>query len=210
MTKILLFGENPNDTNALRELIHGLCPLLGRGEIRVLREPPTLQRGAGADAVRKWVDRASAALRGARVAQGEAICIFVHTDADGPDDGAFEAERTEELRNAGVARAHAVVPVESIEAWWLLFPAATESVVSGWHGALDKRPRDVERVQSPKQELIHRTRAKQPKRPYRESDSPLIAKAIASVPGLRTPRGSCASFARFVSNVDACCELALS
>ncbi len=210
MTKVLLFGENPNDTQALRELILGLCPGLRPSEVHVLREPPTLQRNAGTATVRTWVDRAAAALRAARVALGEAVCIFAHSDADAPDDGSFEVQRTRELREAGFGQARAVVPVESIEAWWLLFPAATESVVHGWRHALDQRPRDVERISGPKRELIRRTRAKQPKRPYRERDSPQVARAIARDPTLRTPKGSCASFARFVGNVDACCRLASS
>lgn len=206
MTQVLVFGEDPNDTGALRELILGLCPSLRANQVRTLREPPTLQRGAHLAAVRRWVERATAALQGAQLSHGAAVCIFVHSDADGPDDGSFEAARTQELREAGFPQAHAVVPIESIESWWLLFPEATESVVPTWRGALLKRSRDVDRVSSPKQELVSRTRKKQPKRPYREGDSPRIAAAIVSSGQLRSPAGRSASYHRFVDAVDRCCS----
>lgn len=207
MTKILVFGENPNDTNALKELILGLCPKLSRTDVRVLRDPPTLQRGAHQATVRRWVDRAASALRAAHVALGEAICILAHSDADGPDDGSFAATRTVELRAAGFAQAHAVVPVEAIEAWWLLFPDATESVVPTWAGALLRKPGDVDKLTEPKDVLIRRTRRRQARRPYREGDSPDIAAAIAAG-HLGRPAGTSGSFDRFVRTVARCCTLA--
>lgn len=208
MAKILVFGENPNDTNALRELVLGLCPQLSSADVRILREPPTLQRGAHTGSVRNWVDRAVAAVRAARVVLGDAVCVLAHTDADGPDDGTFAEARTEELRQAGLQNAHAVVPVETIEAWWLLFPHATESVVPSWKGALPRSQRDVDRVSRPKDDLIQRTRKKQPRRPYREGDSPEIARSIVERSELNSPTGSSPSFDRFVETVEECCELA--
>jgi len=207
VTKILVFGESPNDTNALKILILGLCPALKSSDVRVLRAPPTLQRDAHQLAVKQWVDRAASALRAARIVLGEAICIFAHSDSDGPDGCAFEEARTAQLRAAGFSQAHAVIPVESIEAWWLLFPEATEDIVPTWAGALVRKPGDVDRVNDPKSELIRRTRRKQPKRPYREGDSPAIAAAIVAGGHFGKSLGTSESFGRFLQMVMNCCEL---
>lgn len=126
------------------------------------------------------------------------------TDSDGPDDGSFAAERTAQLRDAGFPQAHAVVPVQQIEAWWLLHPAATERVVPKWKGALKRVPGDVDIIKNPKAELIRRTRSKAASRPYRESDSPAIARAIAASP-MAVPAGISGSFDRFRAAVAGCC-----
>lgn len=204
--KVVVFGENTNDSEAIKELLLGLCPQLGRGDIKVLRDPPTLQRNAHTRTLTTWVDRASQALRAASVTLGDARCILVHTDADQHDDGSFEAKRTQHLRSAGFPQAHSVVPIEAIESWWLLHPRATESVVPSWAGALRRAPGDVDRIADPKSELVRQTRSKQPKRPYRESDSPAIASAIVSGGHLAMKAvGVSASFGRFVEVAKGCC-----
>lgn len=203
---VVVFGENTNDSEAIKELLLALCPQLGRGDVRVIREPPTLQRSAHTRTLATWVDRASQALRAASVKLGDASCILIHTDADQHDDGSFEAERTGQFRKAGFAQAHAVVPIEAIESWWLLHPRATESVVPSWAGALRKAPGDVDRIADPKAELIRRTRSKQPRRPYSENDSPAIARAIVTGGHLeKMAAGTSPSFGRFVAVARGCC-----
>jgi hypothetical protein len=204
VTKILVFGENPNDSKSLKQLILGLCPCLQPSDVKVLREPPTLQREAKPTKVQQWADRAGAVLRAAQIVVGEAICILVHSDSDGPDDGKFERSRSKELQDAGFTQAHAVVPVEAIESWWLLFPEATEALVPGWAGALPRRKRDVDKIAKPKDELIERTRRKLKKRPYTEADSEGIARKIVDC---EFPKiGSSKSFDRFVGTVQSCCD----
>lgn len=206
MTSILVYGEDRNDTSALKELIVGLCPSLRPADVTELREPPTLQRGSDPAKVRSWAARAASAAKAKQIVMGAAACVLVHNDADRQDDGEFETERTRELRAAGLDRAHAVVPVETIEAWWLLFPEATESVVPSWRGALRRRPGDVDRQSGPKDDLIRRTRAKQERRPYHEKDSVAIARAIVAGGHLDRPwPGRSDSFRRFAATVAACC-----
>jgi hypothetical protein len=207
VTKIVVFGENTNDTNALRELVLGWCPGLSSADVRVVREPPTLNRGAHQRALLSWIDKARRVLAAARIAIGEIICILAHSDSDMYDDGAFEASRTADLRTAGFPQAHAVVPVQAIEAWWLLHPDATESIVPSWRGALSNQSRNVDTINDPKAELIRRTRAKLHKRPYRESDSPDVARAIATMPDAKA-KGTSPSLERFRSAVGDCCRRA--
>ena len=97
---ILIFGENQNDSRALRELVMGLCPE-ANGRVQVRREPPSLQRDAGPKATRTRAERVAAVVRAER---HPVTCVLVHSDADGPDaDGRIEAERTGALTAAGVA-----------------------------------------------------------------------------------------------------------
>ena len=209
MTKIVIFGEDLNDARAIKELVLGLCPDLDGQDVKVLRDPPTLQRGAREPAVRGWAEGAAAAISALRTLRGDPACVLAHSDSDAPDfDGSFERQRTAELRAAGLDHAHAVVPVESIESWWLLYPKATESIVPTWGSSLDRRPGDVDRVSNPKAELRRRTRKKQPKRPYEEADSPGIARAIVDGGYLGNPSGTSGSFSRFRRVVERCCERA--
>lgn len=202
--KVFIFGENPNDSKALKELVLGLRADLTAGDVRTLREPPTLVRGSGGRAVRSWAEKAAQALRGTRISSTEIACVLAHTDADGPDDGSFAERRTAELRSAGLVNAVAVVPVQAIESWWLLFAPATESVVAGWSGALSKKAFNTDSVDKPKDELIRRTRAKANRRPYTEADSPDVARAVAAGHIDAPQRANSPSFERFRAVVESC------
>lgn len=196
--KLAIFGENLNDSKAVKELVLGLRSDLSVGDIKVLRNPPTLTRDAHAKTVAGWAAKAVQALDAARVAGGPIDWVLAHTDADGPDaNGAFALARTADLAAAGLKNASAVVPVEAIESWWLLFPAATESVVRTWSGALNKGAFNTDSVSDPKSELIRRTKSKQPKRPYEEADSPAIAGEIAASHLTTKQAANSPSFERF-------------
>lgn len=138
----------------------------------------------------------------------QVVCVFIHRDADNPDPAAKIARQTEqELRKANIRKAHAVVPVEEIEAWWLLFPLATQKLKASWAGTLSKAATDVDRISNPKEELARRTRRNNRKKAYTEADSPavaaLVAEAIAA--GVK-PSGHSRSYDRFVRSVASCCK----
>lgn len=206
MSKIVVFGENLNDSKAIKQLVLHLCPSLSEGDVVVLREPPTLQRGSAAATVRAWSERAIAAMEASRAVRGSPVCVLVHTDSDGPGGTAFANDRTRELQQGGLAEAHAVIPAESIETWWLLHPTATEAVVPSWRGALKAKPGEVDRISGPKAELVRRTRRKQPKREYQEADSPDIAASIRSTKA--KPGGVSPSWDAFKRIVSDCCTKA--
>ncbi len=201
---VIIFGENRNDTRALKALVLGLRVDLKPADVLTIREPPTLVRGAGSKAVRSWAEGARRALAAARVATSDIECVLAHTDADGPDEGEFAEQRTDELRAAGLANAHAVVPVQAIESWWLLFPAATESVVASWSGALSRKSFRTDNLEKPKDELIRRTRTKAPKRSYQEADSQSVAEAIAAGYLDKPQKADSPSFERFREIVETC------
>lgn len=200
---VLVFGENLNDARAIARLVEALCPAL-RGRVRPRPKPISLQRDASLGRVREWIAEISAVVSADRA---QVLCVLVHRDTDGPDPtGALEAETNSELGRAGITHAHAVVPVEEIEAWWLLFPSATEQVRSSWRGTLQARPGNVDSISGPKEELIRRTRRGNPKHCYSEADSPEVSQRVAAhIEDGGQPAGVSGSFNRFRHAVADCC-----
>ena len=202
---VLVFAESLNDARALRSLIEALCPSL-RNRVKEQPRPPSLQRSAGSQPVRKWMDGVSQVVT--RVSMRASVaCVFIHRDSDGPDPGGRLAASTEALmRRAGVNNGHAVVPVQEIESWWLLFPDATEGFRTAWLGTLPTSRRKVDVISNPKEELTRLTSRNNRKNAYTEADSPEIARLVArAIASGQKPNGPSPSFDRFRRSVDACC-----
>jgi hypothetical protein len=140
----------------------------------------------------------------------DVICVFVHRDADGPDPGGQLQRATETaLRAASIPGAHAVVPVEEIEAWWMLFPDATEQLRRAWRGTLQRANRDWDTIRDPKEELKRRTRRGDRRHPYTEADSPSVARHVAAaIADGTTTVGRSRSYERFAAAVSECCNAA--
>lgn len=186
---VLVFGESRNDSDAVAELVAAANPRLA-GRIRALPRPTSLTRSAGAHPVRRWVDELARAVRAHEAARGPVAAVLVHRDADGADpDGTVSAALKDQLASLG---GHPVVPVHTIEAWWFLFPDAVEAVrPATWRGCMPRRPRDVERIDRPKSELMNRTGSRGATA-YSEADSPAIARKIREQG--KGPQGTSASF----------------
>ena len=203
---VLVFAESLNDARALRSLIEALCPSL-RNRVREQPRPPSLHRSAGRQPVRHWLDRVGAVVERASM-RAPVTCVFVHRDSDGPDpQGRLAASTEGSMRRAGIENGHAVVPVQEIESWWLMFPQATASFRNAWSGTLPVSQRDVDRISGPKEELIRSTSRNNRRKAYSEADSPEIARLVArAIESGEAPTGSSASFDRFKASVDACCS----
>jgi hypothetical protein len=200
---VLVFGENLNDARSIARLVEALCPKL-RGRVQARPKPISLQRSASLQRVRAWTSEIAAIVA---ANQAPVLCVLVHRDTDGPDAlGQLEAETNRELARTGLSNAHAVAPVEEIEAWWLMFPAATEQVRSSWRGKLRPNPGEVDSISDPKRELIERTGRNNAKHRYGEADSPDVADRVAAhISGGGRPAGSSQSFERFRQTVQQCC-----
>ncbi len=201
---VLVFGESLNDARAVACLIEALCPSL-KGRVRPRRRPLTLSSRSAHAKVKSWLDTLCDAVIGEK---GPVQCIFVHRDADHHDPHLTVMHQLQnQLSAAGIAGAHAVVPVQEIEAWWRLFPEATERVRKSWSGTLNKKPGNVDMIEGPKEKLIERTRSGDRKKAYTEADSPLIAERVAEAirNGIQ-PAGNSASYDAFVSSVQTCCS----
>lgn len=193
---VLVFGESRNDSAAVAELVAAANPRLA-GRIRALPRPTSLTRFAGAHPVRRWVDEIARAIRAHEAAKGPVAAVLVHRDADGADpDGTVAAALRDQLASLG---GHPVVPVHTIEAWRFLFPDAVEAVrPTTWRGCMPRRPRDVERIERPKSELMTCTGSRGATA-YSEADSPAIAREIREQG--KAPQGSSASYRRLIDLV---------
>ena len=205
---VLVFGEHTNDSRSVARLIEALCPEL-QGRVKARSAPPSLQRSASPRAVHAWTDRIADVVRTNRQ---PVACVFVHRDSDAPDPtGRLQSETEAALRAAGMADAHAVVPVEEIESWWMLFPEAAEEVRSSWRGLLDRSPADRDAVQGPKEALRRRTGRANRRDAYSAADSPRVAGRVAAALEAGTqPTGQSRSFDRFRDSVAECCEQVVS
>ena len=201
-----VFGESRNDRIAIVRLIEALCPELA-GRVRERPHPVSLSRSASPHSVSGWIERIADTVSSH---DQPVVCVFVHRDADGPDPGGQLHRETEvALRHAGVTGAHAVVPVEEIEAWWMLFPDATERLRRSWRGTLQRAERDWDAVRNPKEELKRLTRRGDRRHAYSEADSPSVARHVADAIANRTaPVGRSRSYERFVAAVSECCHAA--
>ena len=122
---VLVFGENRNDAQSVKELLVAANPGLDPRRIKALPRPMSLTREAKPPAVRRWVDEIAVAIRAHR-AGGPVAAVVVHRDADEHDP---QGTRHAELgRQLSTVDGLPVVPVQMIEAWWLLFPDAVEAV----------------------------------------------------------------------------------
>lgn len=204
---VLVFGESTNDTQAIKYLVEALCPEL-KGQVQARREPTSLHRGASEESVLGLTDRIADVVRSN---ERPVACVFVHRDSDTPDPhGRLQQDTEAALRDSGVCDAHAVVPVHEIEAWWLLFPDATEQLrPSVWRNTLQRSSRNWDAVANPKEELRNRTGKDNRRHAYSEADSPRVAEYVAAAiaDGI-APKGRSLSFDRFVSSVSECCEKA--
>lgn len=201
--RVLVFGESVNDARAIRSLIVDLCPEL-EGRVDALPRPQSLTRSATPPKVRKWLETVAETVR-ARQRRGQIVtCIFVHRDSDAPDPEHQLAVQTERVMRAlSLENAHAVVPVHTIEAWWLLFPGAVNGLVRAWQ--VQQRSGNVDSIPQPFEEL-RRATGGGGRRRYEKADSPRVAGAIAAMNVSAKPSGRSASYARFRAAAGSCCQ----
>ena len=201
---VLVFGESLNDAQSVASLIEAHCPSL-KGRVRARPRPTSLQKEASKPKTANWMRQLRIVIESYRE---HVQCVFIHRDADGPDMLGELAEKTEaELLRAGIRNAHAVVPVEEIEAWWLLFGPFTEKLRKSWAGTLSSSARDFDRISDPKEELVRLTRGNNPKKSYTEADSREVARHVAeAIEAEESPRGRSRSYHRFTKSVAECCQ----
>lgn len=99
----------------------------------------------------------------------------------------------------------AVVPVRTIEAWWLMFPAALTDIVAAWSGSLTNLPAAVDQVADPVATLTRLTKKGGQKRGYEKSDSPRVAESVKALGLARRTSGRSPSYTRFTAAVADCC-----
>lgn len=195
-SKVLVFGESLNDAQSIATLLVAARSDL-RGRVRPRPAPTSLTRAAGPDAVDSWLLKLRKAVLANEAGGSVIAAVVVHQDADGHDPrGVNEARLRRQLR--GVAN-EVAVPVQMIEAWWLLFPGAVRAVRPiSWRTSVTDRPHDVDGVVDPKLHLMRLTRSSG--HAYAEADSSKIAEHISS--GKHSRVGTSASYDRWLNSCD--------
>ncbi len=210
-SRILVFGENENDTKSIRELIEALRPDLA-GKVEHRRQPIVLIRDAAPGNVPERARKIADAVDIERVRYNIA-CVFAHEDQDDVEP-AHEAtcQKIETaLLNEGCL-AHAVVPAWELEAWWFMWPEAVHAVrPESWRLPDDYLKKRVGLIRNAKEDLekkIVPKNLKPDKRKgfphYKESDSPKIAQYVRAKGLARKPGARSDSYTRFVASVDQC------
>lgn len=207
--KILVFGEDENDTKTIAELLGALCPE-AIGIILPFRRPPILFKDAATRDLPSRVEVIASLIEAERT-QWDVICVFAHEDCDDfePAHDALGQKIESAFAEAGY-QVHAVTPAWETEAWLFLWPEAVAAHRAGWRSLDRFRGRDVGRIKDAKEELRRALRpigkgAGNP-REYRESDAPAIAAKVREMGLADSPGGRSASYSRFVETVATCCE----
>lgn len=178
---VLIFGEDRHDSDSIKILAEYLHPKLAEGtDIQVRRDPPSLTRDATEKKVGGWMQRIGELVKTESTLR-DIHAVLVHQDSDGPDPaGCTAAQLSTHLQSAiSTVRTEPVVPVQEIEAWWLIFPDAVRAVKPTVWRDLKLPGGNSATVSDPKARLIKATRHASQKYPYQESDSVTVAQQIS-------------------------------
>lgn len=209
--QVLVFGEDDNDRQSLRELIEALREDFV-GKVQLRREPLVLIKNARPEDVPERAQKIADAVDISR-ATLDIACVFAHEDCDDFEPRHEEICRKieEALKKAGCP-AHAVVPAWELEAWWFMWPEAVKAVhPKSWRAPDDYLGKEVGKLKNAKEELKKRVVPKDLKpdkrkgfQTYQESDSPSIARHVREKGLARRPGAKSGSYTRFVACVDQC------
>jgi hypothetical protein len=204
---VLVFGEDENDREALKELIIALCPEL-EARVETRPRPLVLLRDVSPAELPNRARQIADVVAAERVRK-DVRCVFAHHDCDDvePSHEALSRRIEEALARAGCPT-YAVTPAWELEAWWFMWPLAVKAYQSSWNIPKKYKGTKVGLIVDAKEEFRRAVRpaGKQKRRDYRESDSPLIAKKVRELGIARDPEAQSSSYERFVASVDSCCQ----
>lgn len=207
--KVLIFGEDENDTKSLREHVAALCPELS-GRIEIRRRPQIHLKQVPLEKMPGRIEKIERQLRVEGLGPDDVVCLLIHEDCDAvePEHENVASRLETSFAKHSRYQVHAVAPAWEVEAWWLLWPQETASIRSSWLVPDKHVNKEVGRLRNAKEELSRLVTPAKPRSGflgYRESDSILIATAVRRAGVIRQPRAISASFDRFVRSVDTFC-----
>lgn len=206
---ILVFGEDENDRESIRQLFLAL-----RGEesvvVRKVRKPIVLIKGQSEAAARKNAIDIARQFKAENV-RHEVRLVLAHRDCD-----AVEPAHTRLIQNIeGALRQRitdknvtviAVVPAWEMEAWFFLWPAAAVAVNAKWSRPA-KSGRDVGLIVDAKEAFRAALRPRTGSgkvRDYEESDAPRIAAKVRELGLIAAKDAISKSFDDFEAKVKKC------
>ena len=206
--RILVFGEDENDTKVIATLIGAACPSL-KASIKAFRRPPVLVRDAQPEQLPDRVAQI-AALIDAEAVDGDVLAVFLHEDCDAVEPA--HVALSSKIEAAFMKNGYQVIgvaPAWEMEAWLFQWPNAVAAHRSKWRSVASYRGRNVGLIVDAKEELI---RALRPQgstggavRDYRESDAPAIALQSVKSGEALAPAAWSASSCAFITQAQALC-----
>ena len=177
--RVLVFGEDPNDTEAIKELFRALRPKAPAP--KPLRDPIVLVKNRDAASVRANAEEAARAVVRAAGVKFDVKLVIAHEDCDAVEPAHLPlAARIEGAWGKALGLpVIGVAPAWETEAWFYLWPDAVAAVNSSW-SALPRKPRNAGKIQDAKEQLRRDLRPGGGTRvdDYQESDAPRIAAKV--------------------------------
>jgi hypothetical protein len=198
---VLVFGESPNDTAAIAELVVCLNPAL---HVQPRRRPIILQRKANHRKRRGNFEQIAAVVRGEHVRRP--VCaVILHRDCDAVEPAHVGLSRQivqEASKELAPIRVVAATPAFELEAWWYLFPDAVAAYRPSWR-RLARAGQQVGKLMNAKETLSRdlRPHTTSKVRDYAESDSPGIARKVRELALCGKPQAQSDSFVLFAQAV---------
>jgi hypothetical protein len=151
---MLIFGEDETDRQSLRHIIRAIISKAAQVDIKPIRHPITLARGAEHRKRKRMADEIASFARSFEK-NGSQVCVVAHRDCD-----AIEPAHQDEIQNlegilvkAGVRQVVVAAPAWELETWWMLFPHAIRKVRACWK-TIDYGAQNVGLIENSKQRLI--------------------------------------------------------
>ncbi len=186
---ILLYGESPNDTHALENLIIGLLPLNKSITFRKLRNPVILSHKAQ-QRKRAAIGKLIAAVERAERSRYGCVVVVAHRDCDAiePAHVTNSNALVADMKACGVDRVVAATPAWCIETWWMQFSSEVAKVRPCWN-SINFKSLSLGHIADAKKMFARAVRnpARKSCPEYSESDSISIAEQIKISGAARHP-----------------------
>lgn len=202
--RVLVFGEDPNDTEAIKEFFQALRP--AAPAVKPLRDPLVLVKDRDPRGVAENAEDAAQAVVDAAGVKYVVKLVIAHQDCDAVEPAhirlaqAIEKAWGRELDVPVIG----VAPAWETEAWFYLWPDAVAAVNSSWK-PLPRTPRNAGMIANAKEQLRRDLRPGGRVRvdDYEESDAPRIAAKIRERGEVNQPLANVTSdsFRRFKMKV---------
>jgi hypothetical protein len=198
----LIFGENPHDTDSIKELLIALHPQLD-GRLRARREPTKELKHSPLSAFPDKVKKTLAVVDVQR-AVDTIRCLVVHEDCDAVENAhvALTSSIESAYSTAGCP-AFAATPAWELEAWWFLWPDCAKLRAS-WRLPDDHVGKNVGKIVDAKEVFAAAVvpkglkKAQKVKFPgYCEADSVAIARGVRQKQVVSAPQAQSGSFKAF-------------
>lgn len=186
--RVLVFGEDANDTEAIKELFRALRPTAPVP--KTVRGPLVLVKDREPAGIAQNAEDAGRAVARAAGVRYDVKLVIAHQDCDKVEPAHLPLAREIEAAWGGVLDAPVigVAPAWETEAWFYLWPDAVAAVNNSWK-ALSRQPRNAGMIQDAKEQLRRDLRPGGGARvdDYSESDAPRIAAKIRERGEVNTP-----------------------